>query len=304
MKDFKIGADPEFSVIDSRKSLHSLIEAEDFLERSPLRHDGEGPLGADGNGRTFEIRPGPSLNPLQVVANIHGIFAQASNQDHRLFGLSWRAGSCYGDLPLGGHIHFGTAEMGLRNEQAMPVLDSYVGVLGMLIENKVEAIARRKAHGYGCSNNFRRKEWGFEYRCPSSWLTSPYVAAAILCLAKTVLNELVNPPGTSVLKDYTRGGGEVYSPIDKCDFKWMGEQFSHIWEDVTRMQLYQTYKPYIDLIYRLVDKRLTWFPATTMKAAWGVADTSVPLPKRMGLDTIWNRYRQETLHTEGEHNHD
>jgi hypothetical protein len=59
------------------------------------------------------------------------------------------------------------------------------------------------------------------------------------------------------------------------------------------MHLYQTYKPYIDLIYYLVRNRLTWLNANDMKDCWGVIDMSKCISEKVGVDVIWNRYNLE-----------
>ncbi|MEK6882062.1 MAG: hypothetical protein AABY22_20770, partial [Nanoarchaeota archaeon] len=104
------------------------------------------------------------------------------------------------------------------------------------------------------------------YRTPGSWITSPYIAAAILCLGKTVMFESLNN---------TKFKWQSF--VKPTDFTLMNtetvkKKFPEIWKDITKMQLYQKYKPYIDLLYFLVNSNLTWFPSVTMKNAWGIAD--------------------------------
>jgi hypothetical protein len=70
-------------------------------------------------------------------------------------------------------------------------------------------------------------------------------------------------------------------------------KFPEIWADITKMHLYQTYKPYLDLIFFLVKNKLTWLPATGMKESWGVVNMTQCISNKIGMDVIWHRYNSE-----------
>lgn len=272
--DFTIGADPEFCCVDGR----TLVESGAYTNT-------QDPFGCDGNGVTFEVRPGPSNDPLEVVGNIHDIFARKVHSSKEFLKFNWKAGSFYADCPLGGHIHFGIPNRKVPVETSASILDNYVGLITLLIEHKTQGI-RRRDEGYGRMGDVRHQDWGFEYRSCSSWLTSPYISAAILCLAKTVMYEVTNnsefhPRQTVVAEDFRQ------MRIDH-----LRELFPPVWSDITKMELYQTYKPYIDLIYFLVNKKLTWFPKVNMKEAWGLVDMSNAYDK-IQMSVIWERFKQE-----------
>lgn len=279
--DFTIGADPEFVCLDGRGQL---VYACDMVSEEEGTE-----LGADGNHKSFEVRPAPSKNPLQLVANMHDIFVRQTLEQPKFLKLDWKAGSYVGGLPIGGHVHFGITNKQIDHLCACTFLDNYVGVVSLLLEDS-EGGKHRRYDDYGlpdAHSKLRAQPWGFEYRVMSSWLSSPYVSAALLCLSKTVMYEAVNNPNFKWHKFAQRN---FFAEMKQDRVL---EKFPKIWADIVKMKLYQEYKPYIDLIYFLVRNRLTWFPAKKMKESWGVMDMKPCIINKIGMDIIWSRYNQE-----------
>ena len=276
--DFTIGADPEFALLNSRGRV---VPAEDWVSE-----DEGTEFGADGNGTTFEVRPGPSKEPLEVVGNIHDIFVRTSLQEPDLLKFNWVAGTWRGGYPLGGHVHFGLTERQIAHRSAVDFLDHYLGVVTLLLEIKKEGLKRRE-DGYGGMGDLREQTWGFEYRPMSSWLSTPYISAAVLCLSKTIMYEVMNNSKFEWHKF------AVVEDFSKMNQKRIFELFPKIWADITKMHLYQLYKPYIDLIYFLVTNKLTWLPATSMKESWGICDMKACIKEQIGIDVLWHRYNTE-----------
>ena len=272
--EFKIGCDAEFVCLDKYKKI---IRATDYVET-------HGDLGADGNEMIFEVRPEPSNDPIDIVKNIHDIFSCEISRKNILH-FEWCSGSYYDHYPLGGHIHFGIKN--IDYQKIVYVLDNYLGSLSLLIENRDEGINRRR-EGYGFMGDWREKEHGFEYRVVSSWLVSPYMAYAILCLSKTIVYEFLNNKEYKWNNYFTYLNKSVFSQMRLYPIK---QKFLSIWRDITKMILYQKYKLHIDLIYFLVKNELTWFPKTTMKEAWGIMDLSrIDRINKIDLDIIWLKY--------------
>ncbi len=271
--DFLIGADPEFTILRG----NSVVRASDY-------GSDDNTFGADGNGVTFEVRPKPNRNPLVVVSNIRDSFGRAIKDYDDLNNCKWKAGSFESGYPMGGHIHFGIKNMDYR--PLVNILDHYLGVILVLAENRVDGLERRRS-GYGGVSDHRQQSYGIEYRAISSWLSSPYVAAASLCLAKTVTYEFLN--NAEMVK---------FSFLDRDDFgrmrtKPMLEQFPAIWKQIVGMKLYQEYKPYIDLLYFLITNKLSWLPNDRdMKETWGVFNLKFPAEK-IPMDIVWARYKQQ-----------
>jgi len=275
--DFTIGADPEFACVQGR----SIIAACDYLD-----DNADSDFGSDGNDITFELRPSPSKNPIQIVNNIRDIFVRQVIKQPEFLKFKWVAGSWHKGYPFGGHVHFGLSNNQIRHTDAVEFLDHYVGSCCLLIEKQSDA-KKRRSDSYGHMGDMRVQDWGFEYRPMSSWLSSPYVAAAMLCLSKTVMYEVMNN------SKFQWHQFVVADDFPKCNQDRLIKQFPAIWDDITKMHLYQTYKPYIDLIYYLVKNKLTWLNANDMKDCWGVVDMKRCIGEKVGVDFLWSRYNLE-----------
>jgi len=279
--DFTIGADPEFSCSFGKHT----IESGKYLDADDNTLD----FGSDGNCVTFELRPAPSKNPLQIVNNIHDIFVRQVIKSPEFLKFDWRAGSWHNGYPLGGHVHFGLSKKQVNYGDAVNTLDNYVGLICLLIEKKADAFIRRNNvnNNYGMMGDMREQPWGFEYRPMSSWLSSPYIAAAMLCLSKTVMYEMMNNSNFDWHKFALRSD---YQAVDQYRIRSI---FPKIWKDITSMYLYQTYKPYLDVIYFLVSNKLTWLPKSEMKECWSIRNMEKCISTKVNADLIWNRFNNE-----------
>ena len=276
--DFTIGADPEFVFI---KNNGHIVRSTDHVSNE------EGiEFGSDGNCSTFEIRPAPSKNPIQVVNNIYDIFVRHVVKEPEFIKFKWISGSWHNSYPFGGHVHFGIPARFITHEQAVNFLDHYVGATSLLMEIREDGLKRRE-DGYGCMGDYRNQKWGFEYRAMSSWVSDPYVSAAVLCLSKTIMYEVLN---NSKFEWHKFAISEDFRTMNQ---KKILQQFPSIWSDITKMHLYQVYKPYIDLIYFLVKNKLTWLPARGMKESWGIVNMKPCISSKIGMDLIWHRYNSE-----------
>ncbi len=280
-KNFSVGSDAELICVRGNTVIESGDTTDEYEE-----------FGADGSGINFEVRPSPSVNPLQGVANIRGIFMQQIAKNPEFAKYKWIAGSNYRNYPLGGHIHFGIKQNLIGPVKACEILTQYVGCISLLVEDKSQS-RRRRCEGYGTANDYREQDHGFEWRTPSSWLVSPYIAAAFLCLSKAVMYEVLNNPKFSPTQ-YVDSG--VFNDIAKNyeDDSLIREKFPKIWAEITKMKLYQSYKPYIDILHYLVTKKLTWFPKGGLKETWGLMDVNAR-NKNVSLDVIWSRYNQSIV---------
>ena len=190
--------------------------------------------------------------------------------------------------PLGGLIHFGYTNSNIDKAEIAKILSQYVGAITILIEDEKTGLKRRCDYGY--YTDYRAQPYGMEYRTCSSWLTSPYVAAGVLCLSKTVMYEILN---NSQFKWEMRVGE---SDFNNMNIPIIRSYFPSVWNDITKMYLYQKYKINLDLLYFLVNNNLTWFPVEGTKAAWGIVNPHpeiMPTYRAIGLNTIWGRYLSE-----------
>lgn len=271
--DFTIGTDAEFVITTAN---NQLVYSGEYTPK--------GPMGADGNERTWEVRSKASPNPLELVRNIQSIFSNYISEYPQFMGYNWKAGAWpYDQCPTGLHVHFGVSAKKTNCEQAALFLSNYVGAISLLLERESESKKRRTYRDceYGWIANYRHKPWGWEYRSMSSSLVSPYVTTALLCLSKVVYYEFQHSKSVSC---------DTY--IDYNDFNnhrigGLRKNFHKLWKDIVKMKLYQHYKPYIDILYFLVTNNLTWYPKDkNMKEAWGLTDVSIPLGA-VDLNAIW-----------------
>lgn len=280
VKPFTLGADPEFMCMAGPEANAAHTHADDG--------DNAEEFGLDGSSQCYEVRPAPSVSPIQLVHNIHQVFMGQVARQPAMLDYNWRAGSHAGH-PLGGHIHFGIRgfdEDESRANEYGVVLDDYVGAVTALIEDREEGVKRRTpdqwGQHYGKGHDCRVNKWGFEYRTPSSWLTSPYVAAGVLSLAKVVMHQTLNKR----FKHKARIGAWDFSTMDTDTLRVVSPA---IWSDIRAMELYPKYKTYLDFLYRLVEMKRNWFPKSSMKDSWGIVNLDYPMT--FDLSTIWARYR-------------
>lgn len=279
-KEFLIGADPEFICVNGGK----VVQAGHFVT-------GDDRFGMDGNGWTFEARPEPSPNPFVLTNNIRKIFLQKLIQDNRFCGYEWLSGSYHPqgvhdvrDFPLGGHIHFGIKKSLIGYKESCQILDSYVGLPTILLEDVNEGLARREDGDYGFASDFREQPYGFEYRTPSSWLSSPYVATGVLCLAKMVMYEVLNNSRFKFL------GANYNKEFVNMDTDGLREHFPTIWKSITKMKLYGQYKPYVDLLYRLIKEGKTWNTNRDIKQSWGLFDANALTRQAIPVQVVWHDF--------------
>ena len=179
MIDFTIGCDCELVISENNR----ILVSSDYVETTDA-------FGADGDGTVFEIRPGYSKCPLELVRKINKTMKNFLDKNSSFSSLKWEAGSIALGRSIGGHIHFGTSNL-LSREVSGFFLGNYLAPIYYLIENKNKIIERNNI-GYGLFNDTRPQSHGFEYRALGSWITSPYVSSAILCLAKAIISECLN----------------------------------------------------------------------------------------------------------------
>lgn len=278
--DFKVGADPEFGFIDANKHC---VNAESVIDGDKF----EAQFGVDGCGRVAEIRPTAAKNPLSVVRNIRNTMLAGLEENPDTQTYNWKAGSIVDGEPIGGHIHFGTRGLmkGLTVDNFLPSLDRYVAYPLLLLEDPDEASERRRDHDYGGLSDFRPQNHGFEYRTPASWLTSPYIAGGVLCLAKAVVWEILYN------KLHSRKSVETDpEEFDSADLKAVRKKYEKvIWNDIRKFELYKQYKEPIDLLNTLISKQRNWFPSCGMKTAWGIGSPVISsgTMKKTTLNSIW-----------------
>jgi hypothetical protein len=277
--DFTMGADPEFVCLDGDDKV---VKASSSCEWE--RGSDRDKLGADGNGIVFEVRPKPTTDPLKIVHDIHSTFMKHIGKFPKFANYKWLAGSCQKNMIIGGHVHFGFKPTTATHQDYTYMLSQYVGSISILLEDKTQG--KRRRNDYGFYGDHREQTYGLEYRSMGSWLTSPYIASAFLCLSKIVMFEALNNPNFNISPNFFSA-----SDFDLMNTDRIRSKFPEIWAAITKTVLYQVYKPHVDILYYLVEKKLSWFPKEyNMNNSWGlVSKESVDM---ITMKMLWARWKQ------------
>jgi len=261
MKVPSIGADPEFSF---KSKGGRMIHADSIIQRNT----GHEYFGTDGCSAIAEIRPLPAKEPRQLVDNIRSVLQVGLSDYPALRDVYWKAGSCTGnEYALGGHIHFGTR--GLNVKGIAPVvkhLDTYVAQIISLLEDENESSNRRYGD-YGGLNDYRTNDHGFEWRTPSSWLTSPRVAEGVLCLSHACVVDSINGRMKRLPERLSLPYDDDWNEIVREDQK---RKVPGLKKAIKKFRLYKKYQEPIEFIFKLINENKTWFPKGDMKEAWGL----------------------------------
>jgi len=163
-----LGADPELEYIDpdTKQVLHC---GEAGIQDRVLMSNGsgQGRIGKDGSQAQREIRPEPATTPEGLIDNIDKLIKEAMDEQWSMKGDRWS---------LGGHIHVG----GIQESRGyINLLDHYLAPLAALNS------AARASSSYGKPGDYRRQEYGIEYRAPPvGWLASKKLAYLTLKIVK------------------------------------------------------------------------------------------------------------------------
>lgn len=171
LNDFKIGADPEFVIMDPP----NLVVAQNVM-----RHQTDSSWGLDHGGWVLETHPEPSVSVREVVENLKVCFNDMAASTEST--SKWRAGASIEapqrNITLGGHVHIDKKAHEPNQLQAMDALTVYLEALDIL--PKAECATRRATRQYGMLGDIRSEHGRFEYRTLPSWLYSQRVTK--LCL--------------------------------------------------------------------------------------------------------------------------
>ncbi len=253
-REVKLGADPEFMLSKSRRMIpasiyfprHGRVGCDNIRTRDRQRH----PIG--------ELRPRPSISPLKLTENLkatlHRALTLAPSRK-----LKWVAGSSpFKGYPIGGHIHFSNIKL---NFAVLRSLDNFLAIPILMLENSKTAALRRKK--YGALADYRIKKYGgFEYRTLSSWLVSPEITRAVLCLAKIIVSHYLelNQNYLNTLeaqKAFYKGDKEYFKPV-----------FNELWSILGQTNMYSLYKDEIQVIQDMINNGASWHEQDNLRRTW------------------------------------
>lgn len=254
--EVKLGADPEFMIANSRTE--KMIPASEFFPR-------EGTIGCDNiriprrqQRPIGELRPQPDNSPLALQANLKALLEQA-NKMVPYKNIKLLAGSQpFPGYSIGGHIHFSNLSI---NSHVLRALDNYLGLPIFMIENQRTAVKRRNKYGH--LNDFRVKDYGgFEYRTPGSWLVSPEISLAVLCLAKIVSSNYL------ALRQNYFLSVKAYRAFYSGDTEYFSAQFEDLWHDIKKLDDYKHYHQELDIIPLMIRQNQAWDENADLRKTW------------------------------------
>lgn len=254
--EVKLGADPEFMIANSRNE--KMIPASEFFPR-------EGTVGCDNiriprrqQRPIGELRPQPDISPVTLQANLKSSLEKA-NKLVPYKNIKLLAGSQpFPGYSIGGHIHFSNLTI---NSHILRALDNYLGLPIFMIENQNTAIKRRNKYGH--LNDFRLKDYGgFEYRTPGSWLVSPEISLAVLCLAKLVSSNYL------FLRQNFFLSVKAHRAFYSGDTQYFRAQFDDLWHDIKKLDDYKSYRQELDIIPLMIRQNQTWDENVDLRKTW------------------------------------
>jgi hypothetical protein len=183
-----IGSDPEMAIVTPQGRT---IDAD-----SIIKGNGDNPnceFGFDGHSATAELRPKPATTPKQALANIKKILETNKKKYPMAYKNNLKAIS--NDLSLGGHIHFGHPSLCENPEvvgRLVTNLDNLLAFPLMYTEDIEYSTTRRLSWGYGKLSDYRRQNWGIEYRSLTSFLASKDLASIVFYTAYAIADATIN----------------------------------------------------------------------------------------------------------------
>ncbi|PDO11623.1 MAG: hypothetical protein BLM47_00390 [Candidatus Reconcilbacillus cellulovorans] len=251
-----LGADPEFVLVNERGRL---VPGSRFVEK-------RGTVGCDAvrlkDGRfafpLMELRPEPAVDPRGAVRSVRKALCAAARQI-RDPSCRWLAGGMpVRKTPLGGHLHFGGVWL---NSHLLRALDNFLALPLMLLED--EPSARRRPR-YGALGDFRLKPYGFEYRTPASWLSSPRATKAAFALAKLLATghwRLFERPldDPELVADFYAGRKDrLYDVVEQ------------LWVCLADLPGYADFESWLEPVRRMIRERRTWDGRADIRRLWRI----------------------------------
>ena len=244
-KVLTFGADPEAVLwsIDNERLVgasESGFPSHDSSGNKRKIREGKPVLKCDGASFTFEIETPPFTNPEAGVELFRMALTDLSNHSHH---LDFFGGGRIENTSIGGHIHFSQPV----DNKLTKILDATIGHLGFVVGGKNQWL-RVKKGSYGKYGSVERKNYGFEYRTPPSWLISEEWTLAYLSLAYTVghaFNEESDKCFNTILELNKLKIPKRYRLLKALDF--YKKEFPHIY-----------YGKHLSPIFRSIRTNKTW----------------------------------------------
>ncbi len=253
-----IGSDLEF-MMKSRKQ-RIVLASRYFTPQGRIGCDARSLNGDKAKRPLAELRPEPASSPERLCQNIDQLLRQAATVAKWKY-PTWIAGSSpFDHFSLGGHIHFSGLPYSGR---LVNLLDVYVGLPLMLIEDPLTSKRRRPKYGF--LGDIRHKSYGgFEYRTPGSFLLDPGIALGAFALALVVAK---HHHTLSYLPLHTPDNMRAFYTNDRDRLLSMAES---VYRNISQTATYQQYKDAIDPLFMMIRNDEVWDESIDIRTAWGI----------------------------------
>lgn len=258
LQSVTLGADVEVML---RNAQGKMVLASNYFSR-------KGRVGCDDRSVNFdgkrlplmELRPAPDASPNGLIVNLRATMREAVDRINRQ-GVHWRAGSMpFRPYCTGGHIHFSGIPL---SSQIVKVLDNYLGLPLMAVEDRRTADLRRPK--YGALGDVRQKDYGgFEYRTPGSFVCNREATVAAFHLAHFLALNYRDLPIS-----------DIYSATSQTAFYegQLGVLRPHILRNIETVRhhaAYSQYREYVEPLFAMIEQGRTWDESRDVRVEWDI----------------------------------
>jgi len=261
---FKIGADPEFTMINRNSQLHAQSTMEQIMREysNKIRNDGYyvekfGNIGWDGASYTAEIRPNASNNIDIVTNNIKQLLSILHSKCTL---IDFTTENSF--APIGGHVHLdvkdGYLNKNVDEQKQIQILHKkimgfYTPIqMGEIKKNAQKRL--RSSYGKYTAYEYKRidNKLVYEIKVPTAeWIMSEKVAKAMLAYIATIHEEIMN---NKTIKNINKIKINKISELDMTQImvmsnKTIAEKLLKETKEIVRtFKLYKQYKREIEFI--------------------------------------------------------
>ncbi len=258
-----LGTDLEF-MLKSRQG-KMVLASRYFPTRGSVGCDDRTFAGDRARRPLAELRPKPARTPEKLCANIEVTLREAGLMARRMY-PKWVAGSApFERFPIGGHIHFSGVPFTGR---IVSLLDVYVGLPLMLVEDPLTAVRRRPKYGF-LGDVRHKSHGGFEYRTPASFVLDPMIALGGLALAYIVAQHHETLPYLALHR------ADRVRAFYNNDRDYLLPLSEEVYARIQGTRAYGDYKAAIDLLFAMIRSDEVWDETVDLRTAWQIPAASV-----------------------------
>ena len=286
VSDITLGCDPEMYMVDRVSG--NIVAAYRYLPKN-------GPIGHD--GFLLEFRPNPSIHAYEVCDNLWKLICLARkvfNKKPEGNRITIAAGSSYGGMTAGFHLHYGLPRglLGRRPgtynvaKLMTAAFDYYVGIPSILPEGNTDVTRRTAKHvRYGKPGEYRLDHRTFEFRMPGGVnMIHPVLARGLMSLGAVVAQDVASRINTCTdsftnLKELSSAldmrelypnlpdVGEFYATITSPDISAARHHFETVKEDVRKMVGYEERAEDVEAYFEVLTRGLVF--SNNVEHNWG-----------------------------------